>query len=214
MDDSFSFLVNYRVIPVIAIHNAAHADPLGEALLEGGLPIAEVTFRTAAAAESIKALARKENILVGAGTVLTPDQAQAAVDAGARFLVSPGFNPKVVAYCLKKNVSIFPGISNPTDIEMALDFGLEVVKFFPAEAYGGLKLLKAMSAPYHMMKFIPTGGIGPGNLLSYLKHPKVPACGGSWMVSSKLIMDQCFEEIVRLTREAMAIVKEAGTYPS
>ncbi len=212
MDDSFSFLVNYRVIPVIAIHDAAFADPLAEALLEGGLPLAEVTFRTAAAAETIKTLARKESLLVGAGTVLTLQQAQAAMDAGAQFLVSPGFNPKVVAYCLEKKIPIFPGVSNPTDIEMALDFGLEIVKFFPAEAFGGLKLLKAMSAPYHMMKFIPTGGIGPGNLLSYLKHPKVPACGGSWMVSSKLIKDQCFEEIVRLTREAMQIVNQAGPY--
>lgn len=210
MHSQFSKILNYRIIPVIAIHNAAHADALGDALIAGGLPVAEVTFRTDAAADAIRILSRKEELMVGAGTVLTTEHVRQAIDAGARFMVSPGFNPKVVGFCLERDVPIFPGVSNPTDIEMALEFGLKVVKFFPAEAFGGIKLLNAMSAPYHMIKFIPTGGIGPDNLLTYLKHPKVAACGGSWMVKSKLIADQCFDDITRLTREAVAIAENAG----
>lgn len=212
MDGNFFAFLKHRIIPVIAIDNALHADPLGDALVEAGLPIAEITFRTEAATEAIQIMSKKERIVVGAGTVLNIDQAQKAMDCGASFIVSPGFNPKVVSYCLKKKVPVYPGVSNPTDIEMALDHGLEVVKFFPAEACGGLKLLNAMSAPYHMMKFIPTGGIVPSNLLAYLQHSKVPACGGSWMVTSKLIADQCFEDITRLAREAVAIVQQAGPY--
>ncbi len=194
-----------RIVPVVAIHNASDAQPLALALMEGGLPCAEITFRTDAAEEAIKAMATIDNMLVGAGTVLKVDQVKTAVDAGASFIVSPGFNPKVVEYCVKNNIPVTPGISNPTDIEMALDFDLEVVKFFPAEAFGGLKTLKAMSAPYHMVKFIPTGGINADNLVSYLEFPKVLACGGSWMVKADLINEGKFEEISCLTRKAMDI---------
>ncbi|MBW2368738.1 MAG: bifunctional 4-hydroxy-2-oxoglutarate aldolase/2-dehydro-3-deoxy-phosphogluconate aldolase [Deltaproteobacteria bacterium] len=203
-------LHNHRLIPVIAIHDAKNADPLADSLALGGLPCAEITFRTEAAADAISAMAAKGNILVGAGTVLKIDQAKAAVDAGARFIVSPGFNPKVVRYCLDNDIAVTPGVCTPTEIEQALDFGLEVLKFFPAESFGGLKTLKAMSAPYGMTKFIPTGGIGPKNVLDYLKFDKVWACGGSWMVKSDMIAEQNFEEISRLVREAVQIVKQAS----
>lgn len=206
---SLTKILNHRIIPVVAIQDVGHALPLADALIRGGLPCAEITFRTAAAAAAIEAIAKRGDIDVGAGTVLKVDQVKQAVDAGATFIVSPGFNPKVVGYCIDNHIAITPGVSNPTDIEMALDFGLEILKFFPAEAFGGLKTLKAMSAPYTMMRFIPTGGIGPGNVLDYLKHPKVAACGGSWMVKSDLIAGGQFERITELTREAVAIAAQA-----
>jgi 2-dehydro-3-deoxyphosphogluconate aldolase/(4S)-4-hydroxy-2-oxoglutarate aldolase len=206
--ESLIKVLSHKIIPVVAIQDAEDALPLADALIRGGLPCAEITFRTAAAASAIKAVAQRGDILVGAGTVLTVDQVKQAVDAGATFIVAPGFNPKVVAYCIDKGIPVTPGVSNPTDIEMALDFGLEILKFFPAEAFGGLKTLKAMSAPYTMMRFIPTGGIGPGNVLDYLKHPKVAACGGSWMVKSDLIAGGQFERITELTREAVAIAAQ------
>jgi 2-dehydro-3-deoxyphosphogluconate aldolase/(4S)-4-hydroxy-2-oxoglutarate aldolase len=211
---SLTKVLDHKIIPVVAIHDAGHALPLADALIAGGLPCAEITFRTAAAADAIKALSGREDILVGAGTVLKIEQVQQAVDAGATFIVSPGFNPKVVGYCVENGIPVTPGVSNPTDIEMALEFGLEILKFFPAEAFGGLKTLKAMSAPYTMMRFIPTGGIGPGNVRAYLEHPKVAACGGSWMVKSDLIAGAQFARITELTREAVAIaaeVKRAAT---
>jgi 2-dehydro-3-deoxyphosphogluconate aldolase/(4S)-4-hydroxy-2-oxoglutarate aldolase len=210
MKEKFQKTLELRIVPVVAIHNAKDAVPLAEALYQGGLPSAEITFRTAAAPEAIQQIAKRSDMLVGAGTVLKVDQVKQAVDSGACFIVSPGFNPKVVQYCLDHQIPVTPGISTPTDIEMALDFGLEIVKFFPAEAFGGLKTLKAMSAPYTMMKFIPTGGIGPHNLLDYLMHPQVPACGGSWMVTSAMIAEGRFDEITRLTREAVEIVSQAG----
>ncbi len=194
-----------RLVPVIALHDAAQAAPLGEALVAGGLPCAEVTFRTAAAAESIRIMAENTDLLVGAGTVLTIDQVKQAVDSGAKFMVSPGFNPKVVGYCVDHDIPITPGTSNPTDIEMALEFGLDVVKFFPAEAFGGLKTLKAISAPYSAVRFIPTGGISESNLQSYLAFPKVLACGGSWMVPNALISDGRFEEVAGLVSRAVTL---------
>ena len=206
---SLTKILNHRIIPVVAIQDVGHALPLADALIRGGLPCAEITFRTAAAAAAIEAIAKRGDIDVGAGTVLKVDQVKQAVDAGATFIVSPGFNPKVVGYCIDNHIAITPGVSNPTDIEMALDFGLEILKFFPAEAFGGLKTLKSMSAPYTMMRFIPTGGIGPDNVLDYLKHPKVAACGGSWMVKSDLIAGGQFERITELTREAVAIAAQA-----
>lgn len=199
-----------KVIPVVAINNVEDAGPLADALIEGGLPCAEITFRTDAAAAAIKEMAKRENMLVGAGTVLKIDQVKEAVDNGATFMVSPGFNPKVVQYCVENNISITPGISNPTDIEMALEFGLEVVKFFPAEAFGGLKTLKAISAPYGMMRFIPTGGISPANLLDYLAFPKIVACGGSWMVKGDMIDGKRFDEITALTKEAVELAAKAN----
>ena len=195
-----------KIIPVIAMNSAADAGPLADALVAGGLPCAEITFRTAAGADAVKVMAERGDILVGAGTVLKVDQVKLAVDNGASFIVSPGFNPKVVKYCVDNGISITPGCSNPTDLEMALDFDLEVVKFFPAEAFGGLKTLKAMSAPYNMLRFIPTGGISPGNILDYLRFDKVVACGGSWMVKSDLINDGKFDEIKALTTEAVALL--------
>jgi len=194
------------LVPVVKIDNAADAEPLGKALIEGGLPLAEITFRTAAAAEAISNISKAlPDMLVGAGTVLNVDQAKSAVNAGAKFLVSPGFNPDVVEYCGKKGIPITPGCSNPTDISMALSFNLEVVKFFPAEAFGGLATLKAMSGPYGNVMFIPTGGIDAKNLVEYLSFNKVLACGGSWMVKDELIKKGNFAEITRLTREAVTL---------
>jgi len=194
-----------KVVPVVAINDANDAAPLANALVEGGLPCAEITFRTDAALASMHAMAKLGNIQVGAGTVSKVDQVKAAVDAGATFMVSPGFNPKVVAYCVEQGIPITPGITNPTDIEMALDFELDVLKFFPAEAFGGLNTLKALSGPYGAIRFIPTGGISADNLLDYLKFPKVLACGGSWMVKSDLIAEKKFDQIVCLTKEAVAL---------
>jgi 2-dehydro-3-deoxyphosphogluconate aldolase/(4S)-4-hydroxy-2-oxoglutarate aldolase len=195
------------IVPVVKIDDAKDALPLARALVDGGLPIAEITFRTAAAEQAIKNIKDScPDIFVGAGTVLSVEQVKRAVDAGAAFIVSPGFNPLVVKYCVKNEIPVTPGCSNPTDIEMALGFGLEVVKFFPAEAFGGLATLKAMSAPYGMVKFIPTGGINSENLNSYLSFDKVLACGGSWMVKGDMIKAGRFDEITRLAREAVAVM--------
>jgi len=195
------------ITPVVKIEKAEDALPLGRALIDGDLPIAEITFRTSAAEESIKSLTRElPELLVGAGTVLTVEQARKAVSAGAKFIVSPGFNPKVVDYCIENDIPITPGINNPTQIEMALERGIKIVKFFPAEASGGLSLLKSMSAPYSGIKFIPTGGINQNNLSSYLSNNKVHACGGSWMVKPELISSGNFTEITRLTKEAISII--------
>ncbi|MBE3127553.1 MAG: bifunctional 4-hydroxy-2-oxoglutarate aldolase/2-dehydro-3-deoxy-phosphogluconate aldolase [Candidatus Atribacteria bacterium] len=195
------------IVPVVKIEKAEDALPLGRALIDGDLPIAEITFRTSAAEESIKTLTGElPNLLVGAGTVLTVEQVKKAVSAGAQFIVSPGFNPRVVDYCIENSIPITPGINNPTQIEMALERGIEVVKFFPAEASGGLPLLESMSAPYSGIKFIPTGGISLNNLTSYLSNKKVHACGGSWMVKDNLISSGNFKEITRLTKEAVAVM--------
>jgi 2-dehydro-3-deoxyphosphogluconate aldolase/(4S)-4-hydroxy-2-oxoglutarate aldolase len=202
MSDVLARIAKHKIVPVISLDRAKDAAPLAEALVAGNLPVAEVTFRTDAAAESIKTMSKRGDLLVGAGTVLNVDTVNRAVDAGAAFIVSPGFNPKVVSYCVSNNIPITPGTSSPTDIEAALDYGLTTVKFFPAEAIGGLKLLKAVSAPYSMMKFMPTGGIGPDNLLEYLKFKPVIACGGSWMVAKELIAAGKFDEVTRLSKAA------------
>jgi len=195
------------IVPVVKIEKAEDALPLGKALIDGDLPIVEITFRTSAAEESIKTLTGElPNLLVGAGTVLTIEQVKEAVSAGAKFIVSPGFNPRVVDYCIENSIPVTPGINNPTQIEMALERGIEVVKYFPAEASGGLPLLKSMSAPYSGIKFIPTGGINQNNLCSYLSNNKVLACGGSWMVKPELISSGNFAEITRLTKEAISIM--------
>ena len=192
------------IVPVIALDDAKDAEPLAKALCEGGLPCAEVTFRTAAAEESIRIMAEKfPEMLVGAGTVLTTEQVDKAVNAGAKFIVSPGLNPKVVAYCVSKNIPIVPGCANPSDIEQAIELGLDVVKFFPAEAAGGLNMIKAMSAPYTSVKFMPTGGINANNLIDYLNFGKIVACGGSWMVSKDMVAAGEFDKIAKLTNEAV-----------
>jgi 2-dehydro-3-deoxyphosphogluconate aldolase / (4S)-4-hydroxy-2-oxoglutarate aldolase len=192
------------IVPVVVLDDAKDAAPLAKALCDGGLPCAEVTFRTAAAEESIRIMAEKfPEMLVGAGTVLTTEQVDRAVNAGAKFIVSPGLNPKIVQYCIDKGIPITPGCSNPSDIEVALELGLEVVKFFPAEAAGGLNMIKSMAAPYTTIKFMPTGGINANNINSYLDFPKIIACGGSWMVSKDLITAGEFDKICDLTREAV-----------
>lgn len=198
-----------RVVPVVAIENEQDTMPLAEALIKGGLPCAEITFRTAAAIDAMRIMARRGDILVGAGTVLKIDQVKAAVDAGAQFMVSPGFNPKVVAYCVANNIAITPGISTPSDIEAALELGVDVLKFFPAEAFGGLKTLKAMSGPYATVKFVPTGGITPANLVEYLRFPKTLACGGTWIAKSNMISDGRFDQIQSNAAEAVELVKKA-----
>ena len=204
MNDIIAQFQKLGIIPVVVINDAKDAVPLAKALCEGGLPVAEVTFRTDAAEEAIRLMAEAcPDMLVGAGTVLTTEQVDRAVAAGAKFIVSPGLNPKVVKYCLDKNIPITPGTSSPTDIEAALELGLEVVKFFPAEQSGGIAKIKAMAAPYTKVKFMPTGGINAANLKSYLDFPKIVACGGSWMVSGDLIKAGNFDEIKRLTREAV-----------
>ena len=192
------------IVPVVKIDRAGDALPLAKALCAGGLPCAEVTFRTDAAAEAIKIMtANFPDMCVGAGTVLNAEQVDAAVAAGAKFIVSPGLNPRTVKYCIGKNVPITPGTSSPSDIEQAIELGLDVVKFFPAEQSGGLAKIKAMAAPYVNMKFMPTGGINAKNLTSYLDFNKVIACGGSWMVPGDLINAGEWDKIEQLTREAV-----------
>lgn len=192
------------IVPVVVLDDAKDAKPLAKALCEGGLPCAEVTFRTAAAEESIRIMAQEfPQMLVGAGTVLTTEQVDRAVSAGAKFIVSPGLNPEVVKYCISKDIPVTPGTSNPSDIEMALSLGLEVVKFFPAEAAGGLNMIKSMAAPYTNVKFMPTGGINAANINSYLAFDKIIACGGSWMVKGDLVKAGNFDKIRDLTKEAV-----------
>lgn len=205
--DILKQLESYRLIPVIAIDKAEDAGPLADALVEGGLPVAEVTFRTAAAEAAIKTMAKRGGLVLGAGTVLNVDTVKKAVDAGATYIVSPGFNPKVVSYCVQNKIPITPGIATPTEIEFAIDHGLSVVKFFPAEAIGGIKTLKAVAAPYGMMRFIPTGGITDKNVGDYLSFKPVVACGGSWMVAKELLSAGNWNEVTRLTRDAVAAAK-------
>jgi len=194
------------IVPVIAMEDAAKAPDLARALLAGGIPCAEVTFRTAAGEEAIRKIANEApEVLIGAGTVLTVEQAERAIRAGAKFIVSPGFNPEVVRYCVEQNVPHFPGCATPSEMEQAMGFGLTHLKFFPAEQAGGLGYLKAVSAPYPNLRFIPTGGIGPENLAEYLAFPKVLACGGSWMAPKALIDAEKFDEITRLCKEAVGV---------
>ncbi len=204
MNEVLQKLNNIGIVPVVVINKVEDAVPLAKALCAGGLPCAEVTFRTAAAKDAIKAMTEAcPEMVVGAGTVLNAEQVDAAVEAGATFIVSPGLNPKTVKYCQEKDVPITPGTSSPSDIEQAIELGLDVVKFFPAEQSGGLAKIKAMAAPYVNMKFMPTGGINAKNLNDYLSFPKIIACGGSWMVPAKLVDEGKFDEIERLTREAV-----------
>ena len=196
------------IIPVVVLDDAKDAKPLGEALVKGGLPAAEVTFRTDAAEESIRIMSKVEGLLVGAGTVLTIEQAKRAVDAGAKFIVSPGLNPDVVKWCIDENVPVTPGVQTPTEIEKALSLGLTTVKFFPAEPAGGMKMIKAVAAPYTMMSFMPTGGINVDNIREYLSYERIVACGGTWMIKKELIKEGKFDEIESEVRKAADIVKE------
>ena len=192
------------LVPVIAINDADDAVPLCKALADGGLPVAEITFRTAAAEESIRRVHEAlPNVLLCAGTVLTTDQVDRAVNAGAAAIVSPGLNPTVVKYCIDKGIPVCPGTGNPSDIEVAISLGLDTVKFFPAEPLGGLKLLKAMAAPYTTMKFMPTGGINENNMLDYLAFDRILCCGGSWMVPGDAVKAKDWDRITELTRSAV-----------
>lgn len=198
------------IVPVVVIDDVKNAIPLAKALCEGGLPCAEVTFRTDAAEEAIHIMAEQfPDMLIGAGTVLTIDQVDRAVAAGAKFIVSPGLNPNIVKYCVDKGILITPGCMSPSDIEIALENGLEVVKFFPAEPAGGLKMIKAIAAPYVNMKFMPTGGINIKNVKEYLLYDRIVACGGSWMVKDSLMKSGEFDKIAELVKEAVQVVKES-----
>ncbi|WP_421228918.1 bifunctional 4-hydroxy-2-oxoglutarate aldolase/2-dehydro-3-deoxy-phosphogluconate aldolase [Aeromonas enteropelogenes] len=197
-----------KVIPVIAIEQAEDIIPLGAALANNGLPVAEITFRSAAAVEAIRLLRQSQpEMLIGAGTVLNREQVIAAKEAGATFIVSPGFNPNTVKACQELDIPIIPGVNNPSTIEAALEMGLTTLKFFPAEASGGSAMIKALLAPYTQITLMPTGGISTHNIGEYLALPRVIACGGSWMVDKKLIAEKQWEEIGRLTREAVALVE-------
>jgi 2-dehydro-3-deoxyphosphogluconate aldolase/(4S)-4-hydroxy-2-oxoglutarate aldolase len=210
MTATLQLLKRLRIVPVIVIEDAKDAAPLADALADGGLPCAEVTFRTDAAAEAIARMrAHRPDVYVGAGTVLSPQQAASARKAGAQFIVSPGLNPAVVEDCQSNDIEIFPGVCTPTEIEMALAKGLTTVKFFPAEPMGGLKFLKAISAPYGMVNFIPTGGISTSNISDYLAFKKVIACGGSWMAPAEWISAGQFDRIKEETARAVAAVSEA-----
>ena len=197
-----------KVVPVVVLDDAKDAEPLAKALVEGGLPCAEVTFRTEAAAESIRIMTEVyPDMLVGAGTVLTTEQVDKAVESGAKFIVSPGFDPEIVDYCIGKNIPVFPGCISPSEVAQAVKRGLKVVKFFPAEQSGGLAMIKAMAAPYHMLKFMPTGGINTENLKEYLACDKILCCGGSWMVKGDMIKAGEFEKIKKLTQEAKELAE-------
>ncbi|MBI9106190.1 MAG: bifunctional 4-hydroxy-2-oxoglutarate aldolase/2-dehydro-3-deoxy-phosphogluconate aldolase [Spirochaetales bacterium] len=207
MSDIFEKIGQLKLVPVVKIDKASDAPALGSALVEGGLPIAEITFRTDAAEEAIRLMVREnKGMLIGAGTVLTIENAKRAIGAGAAFIVAPGFNPEVVDFCISQGMPITPGVTNPTQVEMGLSKGLKVLKFFPAEAAGGLPMLKAMGAVYDV-KFMPTGGINSSNLKEYLAYDKILACGGSWMVRGDLISSGNFAEITRLTREAVKLTR-------
>lgn len=197
------------IIPVVVLDDAKDAAPLAKALMEGGLPCAEVTFRTAAAEDVIRNMSEAyPDLFVGAGTVLTVEQVNRAVNAGAKFIVSPGLNPEVVKYCIQREIPVCPGTCTPSEVEQALALGLDTVKFFPAEPAGGLGFIKAIAAPYTTVKFMPTGGISAKNVREYLAYDKILACGGSWMVKKDLVQAGDFDKITELVREAAAIVKE------
>lgn len=197
------------VVPVVVLNNAEDAVPLADALCAGGLPCAEVTFRTEAAEESIRRMREAHpEMLVGAGTVLTIAQVERAMAAGAKFIVSPGFDPEIVDYCIGKNIPVFPGCITPSEVAQAVKRGLKTVKFFPAQQAGGVAMIEALSAPYTTVRFLPTGGINIRNLGDYLKCDKILCCGGSWMVKSERIQAGEFDRIREMTEEAVALVKE------
>lgn len=199
----------YRVVPVVVLNHLKDTVPLAQSLCTGGLPCAEITFRTENAQEAIRIMSASfPDMIIGAGTILTTKQVDAAIAAGAKFIVSPGFDPEIVDYCLEKNILIIPGCITPSEVAQAVKRGLDVIKFFPAEQAGGLSMIKALSAPYKDIKFMPTGGIHTGNLSSYLSYHNILACGGSWMVKNDLIEAGDFELITKLTQEAVALTKQ------
>lgn len=197
-----------KLVPVVKLDRVEDAKPLGEALCRGGLPVAEVTFRTDAAEESIRIMKKEfPEMLVGAGTVVNVEQAERAKDAGAEFIVSPGINKAVIEYAIENEIPVFPGTCTPSEVMTALEYGLEVVKFFPAKQYGGLATIKALAAPFPSIRFMPTGGINEENIKEFLAFDKIIACGGSWMVKDSLIKEGRFDEIERLAAQAVALIK-------
>lgn len=208
MSDVMSVIKEKRIVPVVRLDRVEDALPLAKALLDGGLPVAEITFRTEAAEESIRRIHKAyPEMICGAGTVINCKQAEAAVGAGAAFIVSPGFSREVTEYAVEKHVPVFPGCCTPAEIMYALEYGLSVVKFFPARQYGGLDTIKALAAPFPGVWFMPTGGVSAANLKEFLNCDKIYACGGSWMVAPELIEAGNFKEIEKLTREAVELAK-------
>ncbi len=202
-------LEELKLVPVVKLDRVSDAVPLGEALCQGGLPIAEVTFRTDAAEDSIREMKKRfPEMCVGAGTVVNLEQAKRALDAGAEFLVSPGFSDQVTQFAVEQKLPIFPGTCTPSEIMKAMEYGLSVVKFFPAKQYGGLETMKALAAPFPSIRFMPTGGVNAGNLMEFLSFDKIIACGGSWMVKPSMIENGDFAGILRLTEEAVKIIKK------
>lgn len=207
MKETADKIHEYGVVPVVVINDAKDAGMLADVLCEEGLPCAEVTFRTAAAKDAIRMMADEHpEMLVGAGTVLTVEQVEQAIAAGAKFIVSPGFDPEIVDYCISKNIAVFPGCVTPSEAAQAVKRGMKVVKFFPAQQFGGVSTVKALAAPYTTLKFMPTGGVNMENLESYLSCDKVIACGGSWMVKSELIESGQFDKIRQMTRQTVEMV--------
>ena len=199
-----------KIVPVVVLEDAKDAVPLGQALIDGGLPVAEVTFRTAAAADSIKAMSETfPEMLVGAGTVVNVEQCKQAIECGAKFIVTPGYSEEVTTYCCENNIPILPGVCTPTELMMVVKHGLPVAKFFPAAQFGGLKTIKALAAPFPQMRFMPTGGVSEANILEYLAEPKIIAAGGSWMVKGDLVKAGKFDEIKAMTKSAVDLVKNA-----
>ena len=204
----FEAIGRIGVLPVIALERAEDAVPLARALLVGGINCAEITFRTPAAAEAIRRMSGEvDEMLVGAGTVLTVQQAEQAILAGAQYIVSPGFDAVVVDWCQKQGIPVLPGVATPTEINMALARDVKLLKFFPAEEFGGIRMLKALHGPYPDVRFIPTGGINATNLAQYLTLSNVVACGGSWMATGSMLSRGQFDEIARVSEEARAIVR-------
>ena len=209
MSEMLKTIEGFGVVPVVVLNDAKDAAPLAKALCEGGLPCAEVTFRTEAAEESIRIMATEfPEMVIGAGTVLTIDQVDRAVGAGAKFIVSPGFDPEIVDYCIAQGIVVLPGCITPSEVTQAVKRGLEVVKFFPAEQFGGVATIKALAAPFTSVRFMPTGGISAKNLADYLGFKKIVACGGSWMVKGDMVAAGEFDKIKEMTAEAVALVKE------
>ncbi len=207
-DEILKIMSDTKIIPVVKINDTKHAVPLAKALVKGGLPAIEVTFRSKAAPDSIKLIAKEvPEIFVCAGTVLTIEQAKLAKDNGAKAIISPGFNPVVVDWCNKNDMPVFPGCATPSEVEGAFSLGLKCVKLFPAEVVGGVNMLKALYGPYSFMKFMPTGGVSPNNVKDYLALPNVVACGGTWITPENLLEAENFEEIEKLAFDAASLVK-------
>jgi len=209
MENVFDIMGKTGLMPVLTVERVEDAVPIAEALMAGGLPMAEVTFRTEAAGKAIAAMSKVPGLFLGAGTILKPEQVDQAIDLGARFGLSPGFNPKVAARALEKKFPFIPGVMTPSEMGMALDMGFSVQKFFPAESAGGAAYLKAVSAPMRGIRFVPTGGIAPENLPAYLALPSVLCIGGSWVATPKLVQDRNFAEITRLAKMAVEVVQQS-----